>query len=177
MISNQIYHVFHRHAREIVFALFFPLGFFSSVLYVFVFVFFIRLFCLHCKVINNISMFAMFPSAGMTEEITGDWSYYVYISLTLVPVYLAFRLIKSLGWQLFVNNWANIWTRNCSSSWSWSWSNIYLWHKLKLKLQPSSGESVVAEKRKKTSAAKVDEVRSHLRLPVRSGRVPKVECR
>jgi len=44
----------------------------------------------------------------MTEEITGNWSYYVYISLTLVPVYLAFQLIKFLGWQLFVNNWANI---------------------------------------------------------------------
>ncbi|XP_030572807.1 uncharacterized protein LOC115771308 isoform X1 [Drosophila novamexicana] len=40
----------------------------------------------------------------MTEEITGNWSYYVYISLTLVPVYLAFQLIKFLGWQLFVNN-------------------------------------------------------------------------
>ncbi|XP_032307942.1 uncharacterized protein LOC116655052 isoform X1 [Drosophila ananassae] len=43
-------------------------------------------------------------AACMTEEITGNWGYYVYISLTLVPVYLAFRLIKSLGWQLFVNN-------------------------------------------------------------------------
>ncbi|XP_033237819.1 uncharacterized protein [Drosophila pseudoobscura] len=41
---------------------------------------------------------------GMTEEITNNWSYYLYISLTLVPVYLAFRLIKTLGWQLFVNN-------------------------------------------------------------------------
>ncbi|XP_033247288.1 uncharacterized protein LOC117187805 isoform X2 [Drosophila miranda] len=40
----------------------------------------------------------------MTEEITENLSYYLYISLTLVPVYLAFRLIKTLGWQLFVNN-------------------------------------------------------------------------
>jgi len=74
---------------------------FSFLLYISLFLFLV--FCLSCEVINNISMFAV-SSAGMTEEITGDWSYYVYISLTLVPVYLAFRLIKSLGWQLFVNN-------------------------------------------------------------------------
>lgn len=53
----------------------------------------------------NVLFFVSFTA--MTEEITGNWSYYVYISLTLVPVYLAFQLIKFLGWQLFVNNWAN----------------------------------------------------------------------
>ncbi|XP_030242812.1 uncharacterized protein LOC115563647 isoform X1 [Drosophila navojoa] len=42
--------------------------------------------------------------SAMTEEITGNWHYYVYISITLVPVYLTFQLIKFLGWQLFVNN-------------------------------------------------------------------------
>jgi len=124
---------------------------FSFLLYIFLFLFLV--FCLSCEVINNISMFAV-SSAGMTEEITGDWSYYVYISLTLVPVYLAFRLIKSLGWQLFVNNWANIWTEL-----KWSCS-----HRQE---NPS----------RKSRTAKAVEVRSHFRLPVRSGRVSKVESR
>jgi len=124
---------------------------FSFLLYISLFLFLV--FCLSCEVINNISMFAV-SSAGMTEEITGDWSYYVYISLTLVPVYLAFRLIKSLGWQLFVNNWANIWTEL-----KWSCS-----HRQE---NPS----------RKSRTAKAVEVRSHFRLPVRSGRVSKVESR
>ncbi|XP_053950552.1 uncharacterized protein LOC129236857 [Anastrepha obliqua] len=40
----------------------------------------------------------------MMENITESWTYYVYVLLTLVPVYLAFQLIKFLGWELFVNN-------------------------------------------------------------------------
>jgi Phosphatidylinositol N-acetylglucosaminyltransferase subunit Y len=33
-----------------------------------------------------------------------DWTYYVYISLTVLPVFFAFRLIQWMGWELFVNN-------------------------------------------------------------------------
>ncbi|XP_037912084.1 uncharacterized protein LOC119652214 [Hermetia illucens] len=33
-----------------------------------------------------------------------DGFYYLYISLTLVPVYLAFRLIQWMGCALFINN-------------------------------------------------------------------------
>ncbi|XP_035773435.1 uncharacterized protein LOC118456624 [Anopheles albimanus] len=33
-----------------------------------------------------------------------DFAYYCYISLTLVPVYLAFKLVQWMGWELFVNN-------------------------------------------------------------------------
>ncbi|XP_055550179.1 uncharacterized protein LOC129732853 [Wyeomyia smithii] len=33
-----------------------------------------------------------------------DLSYYVYITLTLIPVYLSFKLIQWMGWELFINN-------------------------------------------------------------------------
>lgn len=36
-----------------------------------------------------------------------DVLYYVLVLLTLLPVYLLFKLIQWMGWELFVNNWVN----------------------------------------------------------------------
>lgn len=33
-----------------------------------------------------------------------SWSYYTFILLTLLPVFLVFRLLQWVGWALFVNN-------------------------------------------------------------------------
>lgn len=41
---------------------------------------------------------------SMTDEMTEHWTYYLYISLTLLPVYLGFKLLQWMGWELFVNN-------------------------------------------------------------------------
>lgn len=37
-------------------------------------------------------------------DITEHWSYYIFITLTLLPVFLVFRLLQWTGWALFVNN-------------------------------------------------------------------------
>lgn len=37
-------------------------------------------------------------------EVTEHWSYYVFITLTLLPVFLIFKLLQWTGWALFVNN-------------------------------------------------------------------------
>lgn len=34
-----------------------------------------------------------------------DVLYYVLVLLTLLPVYLLFKLLQWMGWELFVNNW------------------------------------------------------------------------
>lgn len=38
------------------------------------------------------------------DAMTDDWTYYVYIMLTLLPAYLFFKLWIWMGWQLYVNN-------------------------------------------------------------------------
>lgn len=38
------------------------------------------------------------------EGITSEWMYYGYIGLTMVPVYLFFKLWIWMGWELYVNN-------------------------------------------------------------------------
>lgn len=38
------------------------------------------------------------------DIMTDDWTYYVYILLTLLPAYLFFKLWMWMGWQLYVNN-------------------------------------------------------------------------
>lgn len=38
------------------------------------------------------------------DIMTEDWTYYIYILLTLLPVYLFFKLWMWMGWQLYVNN-------------------------------------------------------------------------
>lgn len=38
------------------------------------------------------------------DIMTDDWTYYVYIVLTLLPAYLFFKLWMWIGWQLYVNN-------------------------------------------------------------------------
>lgn len=35
---------------------------------------------------------------------TDDLQYYVLVAITLLPVYLFFKLIQWMGWELFVNN-------------------------------------------------------------------------
>lgn len=35
---------------------------------------------------------------------TDDWMYYVYLAATLLPVYLFFKVIQWMGWELFINN-------------------------------------------------------------------------
>lgn len=35
---------------------------------------------------------------------TDDLFYYILIAITLLPVYLFFKLIQWMGWELFVNN-------------------------------------------------------------------------
>ncbi|XP_067639348.1 uncharacterized protein [Eurosta solidaginis] len=59
------------------------------------------------KIMENYSIkcfIKMLRCVMMMETITESWTYYVYVLLTLVPVYLAFQLIKFFGWELFVNN-------------------------------------------------------------------------
>lgn len=34
-----------------------------------------------------------------------DWLYYILVTLTILPVYLFFKLIQWMGWELFVYNW------------------------------------------------------------------------
>lgn len=34
----------------------------------------------------------------------GDALYYVLVVITLLPVYLLFKLLQWMGWELFVNN-------------------------------------------------------------------------
>ncbi|XP_055683107.1 uncharacterized protein LOC129789982 [Lutzomyia longipalpis] len=36
--------------------------------------------------------------------IIDGWSYYFYVIILIVPVYLAFKLLQWMGWSLFVNN-------------------------------------------------------------------------
>lgn len=38
------------------------------------------------------------------DIMTDDWTYYIYIMLYLLPVYLFFKLWMWMGWQLYVNN-------------------------------------------------------------------------
>ncbi|XP_037938761.1 uncharacterized protein LOC119671940 isoform X2 [Teleopsis dalmanni] len=40
----------------------------------------------------------------MTDNITESWLHYMIVIITLIPVYLAFQLLKFFGWELFVNN-------------------------------------------------------------------------
>ncbi|XP_037051325.1 uncharacterized protein LOC119085148 [Bradysia coprophila] len=35
---------------------------------------------------------------------TDHYSYYIYLLLTLLPVYLFFKLIQWFGWEVFINN-------------------------------------------------------------------------
>lgn len=56
---------------------------------------------------NNIPLYvaAYFVIVSINFTImTEDWTYYFYISLTLLPVYFAFKLIQWMSWELFVNN-------------------------------------------------------------------------
>lgn len=38
------------------------------------------------------------------DSMTGDWTYYVYVLLMLLPTYLFFKLWMWMGWELYVNN-------------------------------------------------------------------------
>ncbi|XP_037896083.1 uncharacterized protein LOC119641457 [Glossina fuscipes] len=40
----------------------------------------------------------------MTDTITESWMYYIFVLLTLIPVYLLFKLLRFFGWKLFINN-------------------------------------------------------------------------
>lgn len=39
-----------------------------------------------------------------TSKMVDDVLYYALVLLTLLPVYLLFKLLQWMGWELFVNN-------------------------------------------------------------------------
>lgn len=44
------------------------------------------------------------PNIHDADSMTTDWTYYVYVGLTMLPTYLFFKLWIWMGWELYVNN-------------------------------------------------------------------------
>lgn len=51
------------------------------------------------------------------DRMTSALSYYVYVMLMLLPTYLFFKLWMWMGWELYVNNWKNVYVRDNPIYW------------------------------------------------------------